>query len=1101
MRNCCAVLFLWVFLVGAASAQTFGDISGEVTDPSGSIIPGANVTLTNLGTGGSRATTANEAGLYRFPSLAPGMYSVRIEAEGFRASVRTDIELQVQQSARVDFSLQVGEVAEVVEVSADAMMLSTDSTVGSVIEQKRIVDLPLNGRNFLQLVSLSPNVTFGFSTPGQAAGRQGGTRTEQNISVSGMRGTFNYYTLDGIANTDINFNLYAVLPSVDALQEFKVQSGVYPAEFGRAATQINVSTKAGGNDFHGTAYWFHRNSAVDANPYDFDGTQPQNLPFRWNQYGATVSGPAIKNKLFFMANYEGFKQRRALETFGTTATAAQRAGDFSAVPNLQELVDPLNRAPFPNRRIPVTRFHPTANRLLEFWPEPNVPTAALFRNFQRTQRNTVDNEQLTLRVDFNESSSSQWFGRYSWTDEGVFNDGLFLNGSTLLTAGKQYMVSNTRVLSPTKVNELRFGMNVLYNEVGQELGGVRNVVEELGLPFATDPPSSWGIPAITVTTYSAFGNGANGPFVIDNKIFQVLDNFSWVAGKHSIRFGGEYRYDIYDQIGNEFARGRFSHDGRYSGEPAADLLLGAMWRAEAAIALAESQFRAHNVGLYIDDSYRMTSKLTFNVGLRWEFFQPFKDKTQTMINSIVPVLSDIPNDPNINNHPLAVRPGTGDFYEGRDFRYVTNVNGVATPIRTLRDGSMGERIINNDWNNFAPRFGIAYSPTDRWAIRTGFGIFYSAESGNSRFDMNRAMGGRLDRIGSGPGQVPNTTWENFLDPSQLPVRVPNAYLWGVIPEIGTSYSMMYLFNIQRTLGRNSMFEISYNGVQHRKLQVLQNRNAPLPGTANINLRRPYPAYGIQQIVVNGGRGSYNGLGMKLTHRASNNLTAMLSYTWSKALDTGSAIRGTSNDIFPQDDRCLRCEFGHSAYDTPHRMVLSSVWTLPFGSGQRFANQGGALNRVVGGWEIGTIMTIQSGRPINSMAGYDAPGIGTFGSARLNTIGKEPNLPSGQRNADTWFDRSAFFYTAPGTFGNIARNRLTGPSQFLWDLSLMKSVPIIEGHRLQLRFEAFNFPNHPVLGNPGAAWGPNATTPQPAFGRIRSTATQMRQVQFGVKYIF
>jgi hypothetical protein len=367
--------------------------------------------------------------------------------------------------------------------------------------------------------------------------------------------------------------------------------------------------------------------------------------------------------------------------------------------------------------------------------------------------------------------------------------------------------------------------------------------------------------------------------------------------------------------------------------------------------------------------------------------------------------------------------------------------------------------------------------------------------------MNRAMGGRLDRVGSSAGEVPDTTWENFLDPTQFPVLVPNAYLWGVVPEVGTSYSMMYLLNIQRSLGRNSMFEISYNGTQHRRLQVLQNQNAPLPGTANINLRRPYPAYGIQQVVVGGGYGNYNGLGFKLTHRAAAGLTAMLSYTWSKALDNGSAIRGTTNDIFPQDSRCLACEYGHSAYNTPHRLVLSSVWQLPFGQGRRFANQGGLANQILGGWEIGTILTAQSGRPINSAAGYDAPGTGTFGDPRLNSAGKTPNLPDGQRSADAWFDRSAFFYTAPGTFGNLGRNRLIGPSQFMWDLSLLKSIFVKEGHRLQLRFEAFNFPNHPNLGNPGAAWGPSATTPQPAFGRIRTTAGSMRQVQFGLKYLF
>jgi hypothetical protein len=1087
--------FAALLFAALAHAQTFGDISGEVKDASGAVIPQAKVIVTNERTNTSRETVTNEQGLYRFPSLAPSLYSVRVEASGFRAAVRSGIELQVQQSASIDFALTVGQVSEVLEVSATAGLLNTqDATVGTVIEQRRIVDLPLNGRNFLQLVSLSPNVTYGFSSPGQAAGRQGGTRAQQNISVMGMRGTWNNYTLDGIANTDINFNLYVMLPSVDALQEFKVQSGIYPAEFGRSATQINVSTKPGTNEYHGAVYWFLRNSSLDARQYDFDGTRPPRIPFRWNQYGATVGGPAVRNKLFFMGNFEGFKERRSTTNFYTTPTTAMRAGNFSSAPHVAQLLDPLTQQPFPNRTIPASRIHPNARKLFEFWPVPNIDKPTIDRNFTRVIRNTNDREQVTARGDWHESANSQWFGRYGWANERALNEAMALNGDTLVTRARQYMVSNTRVLSATKVNEFRFGLNTFYNEVGQELGGKRNVVSELGLPLGTDPPSSWGIPAISVAVpYSSFGNGANGPFVVDNKIFQLIDNFSWVRGKHSLRFGGEYRYDIYDQIGNEFARGRFTFDGRYSRDSVGDLLLGDLARAEAAIALALSEFRASNFALYIDDVYRVTRKLTLNLGLRYEFFQPYLDKSETSVNSVVPFLSDVPNDPTLAHHPVAVRAGIGDFYEGRNFRY--------TGINAVRDGRLGKRLINNDWNNFAPRFGIAYSPNDKWAVRTGFGVFYSAESGNSRFDMNRGMGGRLDRVASPIGAVPNTSWTNFLDPSQFPVQVPSAYLWGVHPHVGTSYSMMYLLNVQRSLTPNTSFEIGYNGSLHRRLQGLQNKNAPVPGTTNILLRRPYPAYGFQQIVHGEGFGNYNGLGMKFNTRSRHGITALVSYTWSKALDNTSAIRGTNADITPQDNRCLDCEYGHSAYNTPHRFVTSTIYDLPFGKGKALANWGGVANQIFGGWQIGTILTVQSGRPINSAAGYDAPGTGSFGDPRANSNGRNPYLPDGQRTAERWLDRSAFFYTAPGTFGNIARNRLLGPSQFLWDFSTLKDFAITEGHKLQFRFEAFNFANHPVLGNFGASWGTNAANPVPDFGRIRNTATPMRQIQFGLKYIF
>ncbi len=1117
-----ALCLTGLLLLGSLSlfGQTFGTITGVVRDPSSAVVPNAKVTVTNTATNAVRNSTTNTEGLYSFPALVPGPYEVRVETAGFRAAA-SRLDLQVQQTARVDFALQVGQAAESIEVSAAAALLTTDNaTVGSVIEERRIVELPLNGRNFLQLATLAPNVTADFGTPGQAAGRQGGTRTSQNISVAGMRGVFNNYTLDGVANTDVNFNLYILLPSVDALQEFKVQSGIYPAEFGRSATQINVSTKPGTNAFRGTLYEFMRNSKWDAEPYffwDLGAVKPTNPPFRWNQYGFTLGGPVWipkifngRDRLFFMSNFEGFKERRSGTGTWTTATEGMRAGDFS-MSRSPQIFDPLNGQPFPNKQIPVSRFDATSRKFLEFFPAPNLPGAAVDRNYQQQTKNNTDKDQFTLRVDFNESTGSQWFGRFGWTDEKQLNTGLPLQGSTLATRAKQYMISNTRVLSATKVNEARFGANVMYNEMGNELGGVRNVVKELGLPIPTEPPSSWGIPTISLPApYSGFGNSVNGPFVIDNRIFQVIDNFSWIKGKHSIRFGGEYRYDVYDQLGNEFPRGRFTTDRRYTrggaaeGDGFAEFMMAYLSRAEVALALAQSQFRASSVAGYVDDVFRVTPRLTVNVGLRWEFFQPYYDKTRTSVNSIVKLFSNIPNDPNPDAHPIAVRAGDGDFYEGRDFRYLTDLTmlgmGNAVPINGVRNSAKyGKRLINNDLNNWAPRFGIAYSPNDRWSFRTGFGIFYSAESGNSRFDMNRGMGGRTDQFGSASG-VPTMNWSNFIDPAKLPQPVASAFLWGVVPEVATTYTMMYLFNVQRTLSKDSSIEVGYNGNQHRKLQMLQNRNAPVPGTTHILLRRPAPQYGLQQIVTGGGFGNYNGLGTRYTHRLQSGLSLNLSYTWSKAMDNGSAIRGTSADIFPQNNRCLDCEYGYSAYNVPHKFTMSTVAPLPIGRGQMWQPGNPVVNQIIGGWELGTILTVQSGGVINTAAGWDAPGTGTFGDPRINSTGKDPYLPKGQRNADAWLDVSAFAFVPGGTFGNVSRNRLIGPSRFSWDFSANKNFPITEGHRLQFRFEAFNFPNHPNLGAPGASWGTSPTTPTVGFGRIRSTGT-MRQLQFGLKYVF
>ncbi len=1112
-------LFLTLLFACSLCAQTFGESVGEVRDSTGAVVPNASVTVTNLGTSATRSSTTNQAGIYAFPSLVPGMYSVRVEMRGFRPMVRSNVELQVQQTARIDFTLEVGQLAEAIEVTGAAALMTTENaTVGTVIENRRIVELPLNGRNFLQLVSLSPNVTYGFATPGQTSGRQGGTRSAENISLSGMRGTWNHYTLDGIENTDVNFNLYILLPSIDVLQEFKVQSGIYPAEFGRSAGQINVSTKPGGNDFHGALFEFLRNEKMDARPYDFLPTRPPKTPFKWNQYGFALGGPVWipkifngRNRLFFMSNYEAYRDRKMFQSIYTTPTVAMRGGDFSYALPSNQLYDPASRAivsgqltasPFANNQIPKSRFHPTSLKLLEFWPEPNINTPVLSNNFQQAQPRTIDKDQFTQRIDFNESSSSQWFGRYSWTDETTFTSALKLNGITLYTRARQYMLSNMRVLSPTKVNELRFGVNDFYNLIGLELSGKRDVIKELGIPgLLTQDPITWGIPRITsLVGVSGFGNDSSGPFAVNDAVFQVTDNFSWIRGKHSLRFGGEVRRDRYNQKGNEFARGSFEFNGQYSSNPftrrggdsTADLLMGTMSKAEAAIALAFAQFRATSLYLYIDDTWRVTPRLTINIGLRHELNPPYWDRSQNAVSVHTPYLMSTANVPDMSKHPVLVRVGKGDVYEGKSFRYPN--------VQAARDGRLGDRLVRTEYKDFAPRLGIAYSPNPKWTFRTGFGIFYSVESGNSRFDLNRGMGGRAARQAN--PDIPDVTYDNFLSSAIFPVPLPTPFLWSVKYNLRNTYSMLYLFNIQRELGTQTVLEVGYNGSVSRHLQGLQNMNQPVPGASGTYASRaPFPELGVVQTVQSEGMGSYNGLGLKLTRRMSAGLTFLVSYTWSKALDTASAIRGTNQDIFPQDSLCLRCDKGYSAFNTPHRFVTSILYEMPFGKGKKLANRGGLANQVVGGWQVGSIITTQSGRPLNLQPGWDIPGTGLYGENRLNVTGQDAYLPKGQRSSNQWFNVKAFVPPSPGNFGNMTRNRLMGPTTISWDFSTIKNFPIHEAHQVQFRFEAFNFPNHPNLGGPTINWGSrDPANPGPNFGVIRSMGT-MRELQFALKYVF
>lgn len=1112
--------------------QTLGTFTGEVKDTSGAAVAGATVTVVNQGTNGVRVATTNDDGIYTIPALVPGMYDIKAERQGFKVATRSGVELQVQQTARVDFGLEVGQVSETIEVSAAVPLLTTENaTVGTVIEQRRITDLPLNGRNFLSLVALSPNVTYGFAQAAQASGRQGGTRATITMSLAGSRSTWSNYTLDGITNTDINFNLYIVLPSVEALQEFKVQTGVYPAEFGRTAGQVNVSTRGGTNQYHGSAFEFLRNDKLDARPYFFkdpespNQTAPLKPPYRQNQYGFTLAGPVQipklfngKDRLFFMANYEGFKSRTTTTQFFTTLTPAMRAGDFSAVPT--PLQDPATRvrvpnpsgtgftvtsSPFPNNQIPASRFNPASVYLLEkFAPLPNVQQTGLpNRNYQWLQKVPVDKDQFTSRMDFNESTISQWFGRYSWTDELTTTPGVQLNGSILYTRASQWVLSNTRVFSSAKVNEFRFGYNSLFNNISQQLAGVQNVNQDIGTAVKVEDPNSWGIPDIVLTgsTLDRFGNDPNGPFTIDNKIYQVVDNFSWIAGKHSFRFGGDWRYNQFGQVGNEFARTRFTANGSFTGNGntlaggynGADFLLGAFSTIESAVALARSDFRNHEWGLYVDDTYKVTPKLTVNWGLRWEVFQPLLDNLGLQPNfQRRQPLPSIANEPDMSKHPVLVRTGTGDFYEGLAFRFTG-------PVQLARDGRLGSRLIKMDYNNFAPRLGIAYSPSEKWSIRTGFGVFFSQESKNSIFDMNRATGGRANPV-IDLQAAPTLTYQNFINTSQLPVSFAPGLTWGADYNLPTTYTMQYLFNVQRTLGSNSTLEVGYTGNQSRKVAYLVNANAPIPGITTFDSREPYPEWHGIQYLVGDGIGNYNALSGKLTQRFGSSLTTLFSYTWSRALDENSAIRGTGSDFTLKDQRCRSCDYGPAGYNIPHRFVSSVLYTLPFGQGQRFLNRGGVVNQVLGGWQLSTITTVQSGTSINPES-WDSAGMGAGfpHSNRLHCVAGA-NPVAENPTPDRYFVREAFRNPVAGEFGNCGRNSLIAPSTWNVDFSTMKDFRLAERHSLQFRMEMFNAPNHPAWGRPSAAWGTQNATPNAAFGRIRSTS-QLRQIQFALKYFF
>jgi len=1098
-------LLLWT----PASAQTLGTITGDVKDSSGGTVPGATVTVQNVGTNALRTQQSNETGAFSFPALPPGEYLVKAELQGFKTA-QQKVELHVEETHRVDFSLEIGTINETTEVVGFSTLVSTENaTVGTVIENRRIVELPLNGRNYLSLIALSPNVSAGFAGAGQAGDRQGGSRANQQISISGQRREFNYYTLDGVDNTDVNFNTYIFLPSVDALEEFKVQTGIYSAEFGRAAGQVNVVTKSGSNAFHGTVFEFHRNDKFDARPYAFTAAQAAAAKpdFKWHQFGYAATGPILSNRLFFMSNYEGYKDDKTFLTPFTVPTAAMRSGDFSALST--PLLDPATCTvgatrtcqTFAGNRIPTGRISPLSQQLLEFYPEPNA--SGTENNYISRQDRVIDRKQYTSRFDFVQSSKSNWMGRYSWSHDDEVTPALKLNGSKLLNTVHQGMVGNTYTLSPTVLNEFRFGFNSFFNTFGRELAFVRDVVSELAIPGVSEGgPESWGIPSIGISGFSGFGDSTEGPYTNRNKTFEFTDNLSWIRGAHSFKVGASLRIDHYNQVGNQFARGAFTFDGRATGSATgaataggaafADFLLGYMRTSELAVALARTEFRATSQSYYVTDTWRVRPDMTLDLGIRYEYVPPWLDKGGTLINAYLPYRDTGLPVADLSRHPVLVRIGEGNFYEDSAIHFAPN-------IKTSRNGELGGRLIDDDKLNFAPRVGWAWSPKDSWSVRAGAGVFYMQDTGNPRFDMARNAAGRRQdtadplRLNLNWGAPFAGSGTNACGVQPPLVCVSNHYVLGNEFDRKTPYMIQYVFNFQRQLDRATAVEIGYLGSRSKRLERMFDANEVTPGPGSLQDRRPYPEFTKIQEIGNVAEAKYNSLATKLTRRLNQGLSVLVGYTLSKSEDNGSGIRVLNGDaLFPQNSNCFECEWGLSIFDVRHRFVTSVLYELPFGPGKPFA-QTGVAGAVFGGWQISAIVNKSSGFPRDPAVGADVPNTGSQ-TYRPNLVsGQDPN--DGPRTTQQWFNTAAFARPDAFTYGNAGRNIVIGPGIFNTDASLIRNFNLGGLRSLQFRLEAFNLFNNPIWGDPQMSMA------SPLYGTINSTRSPMRELQIGVKFSF
>jgi hypothetical protein len=1114
------ILALLALSAAKVSAQTSGEITGLVTDSSGAAVSGATVTVLNKATGAMRIVATNSDGLYSFPSLPPGSYELKVEQAGFKTARLDNVTLEVQQTARLDVAMEVGQVGETLTItSASALLNAENTTVGTVIENKIVTELPLNGRQYLNLVALSPNVNVLSPAAGQAGSRQGGDRAGQSISTGGQRIFFDYYTLDGVNNTDPNFNSYIALPSIDAIQEFKVQMGVYPAEYGHQSTQVNVSTKSGGNAFHGALFEFLRNDVLDAKPYAFTSARPNKSPFKWNDFGYELDGPVRipklfngRDRLFFMSNYEALRRRQTSQATFSVPTAKMFAGDFSELLPGTVIYDPLTQQPFSGNIIPTNRLDPISLKLLKYYNSATLP--GLTNNYVQNNSAPLNRDGFVVRLDFIESSKSQWMGRYNWGDENQSTQGINRAGSKIVTNYEQYTGSNTRTLTPNLVNDARFGYSRFFNSLGTLSAFNNNVVAEIGIPGQNPgDPVTWGIPNIgfSGTGFVGIGDANDGPFANDNNTLQFVDKVSWLHGKHSFAFGFEYNRQNYNQIGNQFSRGLFSFQANATRSPQgtggnafAEFLLGDIFTSTNAVAIADAKFQRNVWHAFIDDTWKVSPKLTLALGLRYELTPPFTNTRGNYFTVKIPKIEFIANAPQAD-WPFFVRQGNcTDPYQGLNIRW--------TSTKAVCGGGLNNNLLETKYKNFAPRIGVTYGFDDKTVIRAGFGVFYMQDIGNAMyFDLARNIAARVT-LNSNIG-TPTLFWNNAIPGGNGTIaQVPPPYAFTASYDHATSYTMQYLLNVQRQFGKDWVVEVGYLGSVSRHLYGFQNINQAVPGTTgSIASRVPFPNFGVIQLVADGFNANYSSGSVKATRRFSEGMNLITSYTWSKSMDNSSGIRNQGFDtLFPQDNRCLRCEYALSAFDTRHRFALGGVYELPLGKGKRADIQNSFANAVAGGWQLSANMTIQSGVPQTlGIGGADNAATGNQGTDRPNYTGVG-NGYAANRTPSRWYDPASFAVAPAGTFGNVGRNTMITPHFQSIDMALAKRFPMpySERHALQFRLEAFNVFNHPSWGAPngnilaGAVFsGAPSNAARQGFGVISSTAIPMRQLQLGLKYSF
>jgi hypothetical protein len=1088
MRRLPLLLCLALLLVPAIPVHAQFDtatIVGTVKDDSGGVIPGATVTLTNLETGIAVTRVTDVNGSYEFQTVRIGRYKVTAEIEGFSVALADNVEATVGARQRVDLTMKPGALSETIEVVGATTRLETDSSQrGQVITAEQAVELPLNGREYSGLVMLSPGVrnVSSIGTGSNANPREG------SFNINGLRSTFNNFLLDGLDNnaygtSNQGFSNQVMQPSPDAVAEFKVVTNNLGAEYGRSGgATVNVATRSGTNDFRGAVWEFYRDTSLNATGF-FRPASGQKPPLERNQFGGALGGPILRNRAFFFGEYERYRQTRKATVIQTIPTVALKQGIFPV-----SVVNPLTGVTYAaGTPVPMTDL---ARKVLSGLPDPT--SSATGNNFSVLQEFTNHTDKGSGRVDYQHSSALTFFGRYGQrkVDNVDFPtlplpSGGAGNGNTY-AENKQLALGFTWARSGTSLLEGRFGWGDTTAGKNPLALGTTSAFDEYGITgLPTDERVAGGLPTQIVTGYADMGRQATNPQWQYPTMWNPKINYTWLMGKHSLKTGYEFQdistevQDVNPLYGRNTYSGQFT---RPSGAAAnnvynlADFMFGLQSRYELSNILI-AQLRQQMHFAYIQDDWRMSDKLTLNVGLRYEYATPHWEEDNVMSNF----------DPATKTMVLA------------------------------KDGSLSDRsLVDPDRNNFAPRIGFAYSMTPRTVVRGGYGISYihfhragaaNILSINGPQVINAVVNQSAANIAAGTFR---TTQEGYpaglTDPSKF---VPTLSNVTYMPrDYHSSQVQSYYVSVQREIANNMILDVAYVGNRADDLLLFANYNQAFPnnaaGTIPLANRRPIPEFGDITYSFNGGISRYNSLQVKYEYRLRRSLMLLNSFTWSKSMDNGAGSLENDNGNFPapQDFRNLDAEYARSNYDQPLNNTTSVVWELPFGNGKRWMGDAtGLMEVLIGGWTLSGINTMSSGEPVTftyaPAAAFQVSGItADFRGAnnyRPNVIGD----PYGDKNAVVGYFNPANVVvpTDPSQpFGNAERNSVRGPSYWRLDLVVAKDVRLMGDLRLQLRAEAFNALNHTNFR------APNGIRSAAGFGTITSTY-DARQVQLGVKLMF